>query len=479
MGGKPVWHLVEGGFTTEARAALGGFVSLADGQTLPIPPSGRAHEIVALNAVSAVPEPLRARPLRCPERIWRMAWRVFWTWRRLGRAERRSSGLTWRRMLSDLPGAYRIAARWLGMTYAQWMAEAEPRIVADWTSRFEKRMALPRIVVHRVGGATHPPALAEGDWLMLLAPGDRLAEAALTCFAHEAARHPEAALIYADDDEWEGQGQRVRPRFKPDWSYLHLREIDYIGRACILSARVIAAAGGLTPENLAGDTWELLLRVGAVAGARVRHIPLVLLHRDAAYECAHPVRRRRVRCPLPAQPALVSLIIPTRDRVDLLRRCVEGVLGKTAYPNFEVLVVDNQSVDPDALAYLEQLAKLPRVRVLRYAKRFNFSALNNFAARQARGEVLCLLNNDTEVITPDWLTEMVSHLAQDHVGVVGARLLYPDWRVQHAGDTVGPGGCANHLHEGIAREDPGYCQRAVVAQDLSAVTAACLVSDDK
>lgn len=473
---KPAWYLVEGTVKVASSAVSGGVVQLADGLALPVLPSGRVHEIVCGIDPSTVPAPLRVQRLGGFERWWRMLWCGFWTWRRLSAGQRRRSGLTLWRLLTDLPDAYRIATRWRGMTYAQWMAEAEARIQADWLASTAEVSPLPRIVVHRLGEASHFPSLGAGDWLMLLAPGDRLAEVATTCFAREAARHPDAALIYADDDEWEGDGQRVRPRFKPDWSRLHLDEIDYIGRACIFSPMALRIAGGLKPENLAGDTWELLRRVGGIAYGQVRHIPLVLLHRDAAYEARHPAQRCRVHFPLPPDPPLVSIIIPTRDQVELLSRCIESVLERNDYPNYEILVVDNQSTCPDTLAYLQALERLPLVRVLRYARRFNFSAINNFAARQARGEVLCLLNNDTEVITPGWLSEMVSHLVQDRVGCVGCRLLYPDGRVQHAGDTVGRGGCANHLHEGILRYDSGYCQRAIVSQDLSAVTAACMVT---
>jgi len=160
----------------------------------------------------------------------------------------------------------------------------------------------------------------------------------------------------------------------------------------------------------------------------------------------------------------------------LTRQCVESLLEKTTYPRFEILVLDNQSADSDALAYLEEIACYKQVRVLRYDHPFNYSAINNFAVREARGEIVCLLNNDTEVISPDWLEEMVGHLLQPKAGVVGAKLYFPDGRVQHAGDTVGPGGCANHLHSFIARNDPGYCNRAMVAQELSAVTAACLIT---
>jgi len=183
----------------------------------------------------------------------------------------------------------------------------------------------------------------------------------------------------------------------------------------------------------------------------------------------------RVRHQLSDVPPLVSIIVPTRDEPELIRQCVESLLAKTTYPRFEILVVDNQSADHEALAYLAQIAGQDGIRVLRYDQPFNFSAINNFAAREARGEVLCLLNNDTEVISSDWLEEMVGHLLEPKVGVVGAKLYFPDGRVQHAGDTVGPGGCANHLHSYIERHDPGYCNRAAVAQELSAVTGACMI----
>jgi GT2 family glycosyltransferase len=317
--------------------------------------------------------------------------------------------------------------------------------------------------------------LIEGGWVLLLRRGDQLAEHALYWFACEIRKHPDAAMIYADDDEVEA-GQRCRPRFKPDWSLTHLRATDYIGRAVAINGRALAAAGGLKPENLAGDTWELLLRVGERADDRVRHIPAVLLHRDAEAEKKSAVVIRRVRHPLPESAPLVSIVIPTRDAVDLLCQCVNSILAETTYPNFEIVVVDNGSCDPAALKYLSEIARSPQVQVLRYDRPFNYSAINNFAVGRVTGEVVCLLNNDTEVISLDWLEEMVGHLCQEKVGVVGAKLYYPDGRVQHGGDVVGPGGCANHLHQFIARDDPGYCHRAVVAQELSAVTAACMVS---
>jgi GT2 family glycosyltransferase len=160
----------------------------------------------------------------------------------------------------------------------------------------------------------------------------------------------------------------------------------------------------------------------------------------------------------------------------LLRGCIESVRAKSSYRAYEIIVVDNQSREPAALEYLRELEHSGQARVLRFDRPFNYSAINNLGARHARGEVLVLLNNDTEVITGDWVEEMLGHLYQEGVGVVGAKLLFGDGRVQHAGDAVGPGGCADHLHVGIPADAGGYCDRAIVAQEVSAVTGACLMT---
>ena len=342
------------------------------------------------------------------------------------------------------------------------------------------------------------------EWVMLLRAGDTLPAHALYWFACEIQARPDAAIVYSDDDMVDGEGRRGEPRFKPDWSPAHLRSTHYVGAAAILRGSAVAAAGGVRPECCRHGNYDLLLRMMDSAGERVAHVPSVLFHRAGgtragnAWEdpqwCAGSLKAHlarngvaaevvqtlpgcwRVRHHLPAAPPLVSIIVPTRDQGTLLRQCVESVLEKTTYPRFELLLVDNRSADPEALAYLAKIAAHPAVRVLRHDRPFNYSTINNLAAGSAGGEVLCLLNNDTEVISPDWLEELVGHLAREGVGAVGAKLYYPDGHVQHAGVAVGPGGCTNHLHVHLARAEPGYCSRAVVAQESSAVTAACLVT---
>jgi GT2 family glycosyltransferase len=178
---------------------------------------------------------------------------------------------------------------------------------------------------------------------------------------------------------------------------------------------------------------------------------------------------------LPKPAPLASLIIPTRDKVEILRGCVESILEKTTYTPYEIIIVDNGSVENETLAYFEQLKARKNVRILRYDKPFNYSAINNFAVSKAKGSIIGLINNDIEVISPDWLTEMVSWAAQEDIGCVGAKLYYANNTIQHAGVILGIGGVANHAHLGLARHSPGYFGRAVVLSNYSAVTGACLV----
>jgi GT2 family glycosyltransferase len=182
-----------------------------------------------------------------------------------------------------------------------------------------------------------------------------------------------------------------------------------------------------------------------------------------------------VKFPIPDPPPKVSIIIPTCNQHRLLGQCIDSVRAKTTYPNYEIVVIDNRSDEPATLAYLAELESSGAARVLRYAQPFNYSAINNWAVEQVDGELIAMMNNDIEVISPEWLTEMVSHVLRPDVGAVGAKLYYANDTIQHAGVITGLGGVAGHSHKHCSRHDPGYFRRLFLTQNLSAVTGACLV----
>lgn len=348
-------------------------------------------------------------------------------------------------------------------------------------------------------------------WILFLYPGDVLPSYTLTLVAYELSKKQQYSILYHDDDQTDSHGRFYNPRFKPDWSLTHFRSTDFIGNSVFLSAKAIIGAGGIHPYRPEFRIHDLILRILDASGSdgidTIGHLPGILLHCRPMCGLAAPEHLElhkaallnhfaraglspelsspvpgifKVRYILPQPKPSVSVIIPTRDSPELLRTCIESLVSLTLFEHLEILVVDNQSKDPAALKYLNSLPLRNdhdwQFRVIHYNNSFNFSAINNFAAKQARGELLCLLNNDTEIISPDWLEEMVGHLLQPGVGVVGAKLFYPDGRIQHAGDVIGRGGCANHLHAFLDHNDPGYCNRAIVAQELSAVTAACMLT---
>ncbi|WP_230940232.1 glycosyltransferase family 2 protein [Burkholderia pseudomultivorans] len=350
-------------------------------------------------------------------------------------------------------------------------------------------------------GRLIPAVPARDSWHLVIRAGVTLAEQALFCLADAGIRTPDAAAIYADHDVVGADGQLSDPVFKPDWSPELLRSTNYIGDAFVWNGRYAGRLPEFGGDVSDANVMHALLLALSELGSPMVHVPAPLWHmaprNDERSDSAETVRavaahlrrvgvpaevestgpgRCRVRYPVAEPAPLVSIVIPTRDQLGHLRRCISSVLEKTRYGPYEIIVVDNQSAEPDTLVYLQSLQQLANVRVLPFDEPFNYSRINNIAIAEAKGELVCLLNNDTEVISPDWLGEMVGLLLSDGVGAVGAKLLYGDDTVQHAGDTVGSGGCANHLHTGIGANEPGYAGRALVTQDLSAVTAACLLT---
>ncbi|WP_213999993.1 glycosyltransferase family 2 protein [Arsukibacterium sp.] len=354
---------------------------------------------------------------------------------------------------------------------------------------------VPAYVLREDNTAEIARQLASYQHALLLPAGVTLAQHALGWLL--APRFRGFAVCYSDHDVLDAGGQRCQPQFKPDWNPELCRSGHYIGGALRITVDKLLAAGWLDHATAEGS-YGLLLRIEATLTAEsTGHIPAVLYHQPqttvllpdarllqqhfASLQLSAEVKQNRWgQLDIHYQPAAplpqVSIIVPTRNMLAVLQPCIDSVIQRTDYPDFEVLIVDNQSDDPATLAYMQQMAQHPGVRILRYDAPFNYSAINNFAVEQARGEFICLLNNDTEVIRPDWLSQLVGQLQQPAVGAVGARLLFADNRVQHAGDAIGVGGCAGHMHFRLAAEEPGYMARAVVSQDLSAVTAACLLT---
>jgi len=350
--------------------------------------------------------------------------------------------------------------------------------------------------------------LANGEFVALMDQDDLIPVHALYHVAVEINRFPELDLLYTDEDKIEETGRRYDPYFKPDWNPLLLYSQNVFSHLGIYRTSLIRKVGGFRVGFEGSQDYDLVLRCTLETSAeKIHHIPRVLYHWRAHADSsaripgnknyAHLAGLRalqdhlsetgaiaedgpypgtyHVRYPIPSPPPLVSLIIPTRDRVDVLRACIESIRARTHYPNWEILLIDNQSRERATRDYFAELRDDPRIRLFRYDAPFNYSAINNFAASEARGEILGFVNNDIEVIAEGWLDEMVGYALRPEIGAVGARLLYPDGKVQHAGVVLGVGGLANHAHLYLDRHEPGHFGRARLTQDFSAVTGACLV----
>lgn len=348
--------------------------------------------------------------------------------------------------------------------------------------------------------------LASGEFVTHLWYGDRLAPNALFHIIEALRHHPNAKVLYSDEDKLSADGNRVQPHFKPQWNPELLLSHNYISNLAVYRTQLVREIGGYREDFEGGEDYDLALRCTAMLSPEhIVHIPLVLYHSRVdkysfCHEYANEAGLRAVRAhlaqyslgaevhpglmpntyricwPLPNPAPLVSLLVPTRDRIEILRPCVEAVLGRTDYPNLELIILDNGSKCPEMLAFIEKVASQDsRVRIVRWDFPFNYSAINNYGARLARGEILGLINNDIEPINVDWLSEMVRHACRPEVGCVGAKLYYPNGMIQHGGVILGLGGVAGHAHRGFMRYEDGYCGRLKVIQNFSAVTAACLL----
>ncbi len=430
-------------------------------------------------------------------------------------------------MISVVVPTYNPNVRWLSEAVESVKQQIYPYwelcIVDDASTRADVRSVLeamaasdPRIRVHfrerngHISLATNDGiAMARGEWIALLDHDDVLREHALFWVAHAINTQPEARLIYSDEDKLLSTGLRCNPYFKPDWNpdlFLSHNLICHLG---VYDTALVRELGGCRKGFEGAQDYDLALRcTERLSSAEIHHIPRVLyswrVHEEStasdgeakpyaalagkraldehfarlgirATAELEPSISYRTRYELPSPEPLVTIIIPTRNAEKLVRQCVESVVRRTTYLNYEILLIDNGSDEPGAIKYFNALARDEVVRIMRDDRPFNYSALNNAAVKQARGEFVCLLNNDIEVITPEWLSEMVSIGVQPGVGAVGARLWYPNDLLQHGGVVLGIGGVAGHSHKGYRKGDRGYFGRAALIQSFSAVTGACLL----
>ncbi|GEO38402.1 hypothetical protein SAE02_25500 [Skermanella aerolata] len=381
-------------------------------------------------------------------------------------------------------------------------------------TRYQERDKRIKIVFRPINGHISAASnsaleLATGDFTALMDHDDVISVHALYMIAAELNAHMDADLIYSDEDKIDERGWRYDPHFKSDWNFEMFCSMNMVNHLGVFRTSLIREIGGFREGYEGSQDYDLALRVIArTPPERIRHIPFILYHwrvfessgsysTDFLDKAVDSSRRalvdyfesigeevevtggflgyNRVIRPLPSPAPLVSLLIPTRDRVDLLRGCVDGILNRTDYPKIEVLILDNESVEPKTHDYFKSLAGDERVRIVKFTGPFNFSAINNFGVQQARGSIIGFINNDIEVIGSGWLREMVVHAIRPNVGAVGAKLRYADDTLQHGGVIVGLGGVAGHSHKHLGGTEPGYCCRIQIPQYLSAVTAACLV----
>ena len=355
----------------------------------------------------------------------------------------------------------------------------------------------------KVFAVTDTQKITNDDFIAFLDQDIFLAPFAFFEFAKKLNQDPEVDLIYSDEDKITEATDRFLPFFKPDFSPDTLRSENYIGQFFMMQKMLGDQVGWIRKGFDGAEHYDLILR--AVEKARkVAHITKIIWHcREAQDDSANPLAHLsgkkalqehiqrlglsadildgpaptlyRVKYHFPEHP-LVSIIIPSKDNEADLLRCIESILYKSSYQNFEIIVVENNSQNPNVFRLYTQLQEMDkRITVIEWGNEFNFSSVNNWAVEGSKGKVLLFLNNDTEVITPDWLDEMLRHALRPDIGVVGAKLYFPTGNIQHAGLILGMGGVAGHEHYWYSKHSPGFFHRLFCVRNVSAVTGACLM----
>lgn len=352
--------------------------------------------------------------------------------------------------------------------------------------------------------------LATGDYIAFLDHDDEITPDALYQVVRAINENPNLGFIYSDEDKKTGFGMRFNPYFKPDFNKELFLAQNYLCHFAVYRSDYVKQVGGLRLGLEGAQDWDLALRVTELLRPeQIVHIPHILYHwraiegstaqsssfKEYALNAGRKaieehLQRLQIAAQVDVRPELshcrvrynvvgtpsVTLVIPTKDNLGMLKRCVSSILNKTRYSNFKILIINNRSVEPKTIEYFESFKNHKQVFVVKDPHPFNYSRINNFAVSQlCDSDFVGLLNNDLEILTPGWLEEMIGIAQQPGVGAVGARLWYPGNHLQHGGVVLGIGGVAGHAHKGLCKGDPGYFNRISLIGEFSAVTAACLV----
>jgi len=437
------------------------------------------------------------------------------------------ASLKYQPLISIVMPAYNTPENWLrksiesvrSQLYSNWelcIADDASSINTVRTVLNEYTLSDPRIKVvyrkqngHISAASNSALELAKGEFIALLDHDDELPKHALYMVASILNEKPYLDMIYSDEDKIDDKGKRFNANFKPDWNPDLLTAQNTVSHFGVYRADLVRKIGGFREGYDGSQDWDLALRISEIIPAsHIHHIPYILYHWRAikgstsigndekSYvfnssqklleDHLHRTGQKgdvlptvsgyfRIKYGIPSPTTLVSIIIPTRNGLNILRQCIESIKDKTLYSNHEILVIDNQSDDPETLRYLKSLSLSNDIRIIKYDFPFNYSAINNYAVQFAKGDYICLMNNDIEVISPDWLGEMLGHACRPEIGAVGAMLYYPNDTIQHAGVVLGMGSIARPLYADHPRGTHGYKTRACLVQNLSAVTAACMV----
>ncbi len=406
----------------------------------------------------------------------------------------------------------------ISQTYSEWelcIANASPdneemqKVLADYSARDSRvRFCNLKENLGIAENTNQAFAMAKGEFMGLLDHDDLLAPNALYEIVKALQDHPEADALYTDEDKVTTElDEHFQPHLKPDFNLDLLRSNNYICHFFVVRRSIVEKAGGFRKEFDGAQDYDFIFRCTENA-REVLHVPEILYHwrthkastadNPASKMYAFEAGKRaieanlertktkgivthtqdlgfyRVKYPVQGNP-LVSVIIPNKDEKETLQTCLEMLEKNTSYQNFEIIIIENNSTTDEIFKYYKELSKDSRIHLLRWGKEFNYSAINNFGVSHAKGEYLLFLNNDVKSINPDWMEEMLGVCQRSEVGGVGAKLIYPDNTIQHAGCVIGMGGIAGHMFVDMPADRTGYLHKASLLQDMSAVTAACLM----